>query len=129
TIGSIGKILGFLKLDLGTILLGHVPEDALCSKQISPGADNRCLDDIDEDRLADRWLMLLDRLITLPGRQDALVIGSIFLGQLLGEEIKVGLAEYLVRRLAKKFAEAVVYKGKSTVGVLAKDVLRQGIDE
>ena len=48
------------------------------------------------------------------GLHDALVVLTVFLGEFLGEEIEIGLADDVAGRLAQRFAKQLVGEGETT---------------
>ena len=118
-----------LQLLLGELALGDVPEDPLHADDPLARPVDRRLHHLHVQALARRRHVLLDRIEDPAALDDAAVVLAVALGQVVGKQVKVRLAQQLIEGHAEHLAIVAVAEGDAALEVLAEDVLRQRLHQ
>ncbi len=117
------------ELLLGADPRGHVPENTLDADRLAVVREERRLHHLDIENLPLGRDVLFDDVKHLSTLDDPAIVAAVFLGEVAGPEIKIGLAQNLIEATAQLVAKPLVREGEPAIEILAQDVLRQGLDE
>ncbi len=106
-----------------------VPEHALHPEDAAFGVLDGGFDDLDEAGLAVEAGVFLDGFQRLAGGHHVDVVGLVFFGKVLGEEVGIGFAVEFFQGESEYFAEAFIREDEASLSILAEEVLGEGFDE
>ena len=111
-------------------LLSNIPENSLQPDNVARGVISRGLDYLHVKFLsAARRLIDFHRFISFARINDQFVVVLVLCGKFLGEKVEIGFTDNFLASPAQHLAKLGIGEGKAALQILAKNILRQGLDQ